>query len=279
MESMFLSAIDMHGNKLCQDSLQKLILFETSIFDVLHSFFFHQNLQVRQAALEVYVRRSYIAYELNSVQHYFLTNNDCLVEFQLQLPSNHPNCILSHMSKAAFNSYNSMRSSSLSNNTNDLSIGLFGDPLQFQRMGKMAAFNNWEIAQKNFDEMIARYRTEPTLSKLLLTANSNNNLNSSTISSNNSTNSPTFCSNNNNNSSINCNSNLSPTALNEKANIDQSSGNSNNQSIIRNVPSVGILRAQQYESIASNMNSYADNGSAQTSVINNTNEKYLLNNI
>jgi hypothetical protein len=90
MESMFLSAINMYGHKMCQDSLQKLILSETSIFDVLHSFYFHTNVQVRQAALEVYVRRSYIAYELNSVQHYFLSNNDCLVEFQLLLPTNHP---------------------------------------------------------------------------------------------------------------------------------------------------------------------------------------------
>jgi acetyl-CoA carboxylase/biotin carboxylase 1 len=98
MESMFLSAIDMYGHKLCQDSLQKLILSETSIFDVLHSFFSHSNIQVRQSALEVYVRRSYIAYELNSVQHYFLTNGDCLVEFQLQLPSNHPNRSFQKMS-------------------------------------------------------------------------------------------------------------------------------------------------------------------------------------
>ncbi len=32
---------------------KKLILSETSIFDVLHSFYFHSNIQVRQAALEV----------------------------------------------------------------------------------------------------------------------------------------------------------------------------------------------------------------------------------
>lgn len=90
MESMFLSAIDMYGHRICHDSLQKLILSETSIFDVLHSFFNHPNVQVRQAALEVYVRRSYIAYELNSIQHYALSTNVCFVEFQLQLPSTHP---------------------------------------------------------------------------------------------------------------------------------------------------------------------------------------------
>lgn len=98
MESMFLSAINMYGHKMCQDSLQKLILSETSIFDVLHSFYYHTNVQVRQAALEVYVRRSYIAYELNSVQHYFLTSGDCLVEFQLLLPNNHPSRTLQKLS-------------------------------------------------------------------------------------------------------------------------------------------------------------------------------------
>ncbi|CAF5139240.1 unnamed protein product, partial [Rotaria magnacalcarata] len=69
----------------------KLILSETSIFDVLHSFYFHPNVQVRQSALEVYVRRSYISYDLISIQHGFLSDGTCTVQFSLYLPLNHPN--------------------------------------------------------------------------------------------------------------------------------------------------------------------------------------------
>lgn len=41
--------------------------------------------------LQVYVRRAYIAYELNSVQHRQLRDNTCIVEFQFMLPTSHPN--------------------------------------------------------------------------------------------------------------------------------------------------------------------------------------------
>ena len=54
-------------------SLQQVILSETAIFDVLPSFFYHKNPLVRVAALEVYVRRSYTAYDVLSVQHHQVT--------------------------------------------------------------------------------------------------------------------------------------------------------------------------------------------------------------
>uniref|UniRef100_A0A8C4QDJ8 Acetyl-CoA carboxylase central domain-containing protein n=1 Tax=Eptatretus burgeri TaxID=7764 RepID=A0A8C4QDJ8_EPTBU len=91
VESIFLSAIDMFGHQFCPENLQKLILSETSIFDVLPNFFYHSNQIVRMAALEVYVRRAYIAYELNSLQHQQLHDGTCVVEFQFMLPSSHPN--------------------------------------------------------------------------------------------------------------------------------------------------------------------------------------------
>ncbi|XP_056295787.1 acetyl-CoA carboxylase 1 isoform X3 [Pseudoliparis swirei] len=91
VESIFLSAIDMYGHQFCIENLQNLILSETSIFDVLPNFFYHSNQVVRMAALEVYVRRAYIAYELNSVQHRQLRDNTCIVEFQFMLPTSHPN--------------------------------------------------------------------------------------------------------------------------------------------------------------------------------------------
>ncbi|EDO28623.1 predicted protein, partial [Nematostella vectensis] len=71
--------------------LQKLIYSETAIFDVLPSFFYHKNEAVRKAALEVYVRRSYQAYELTTLYHEMLNENVFIVEFQFSLPSSHPN--------------------------------------------------------------------------------------------------------------------------------------------------------------------------------------------
>lgn len=53
MESIFLSAVDMYGLDFHPENLQKLILSETSIFDILHDFFFHSNKAVCNAALEV----------------------------------------------------------------------------------------------------------------------------------------------------------------------------------------------------------------------------------
>uniref|UniRef100_A0A674K9S8 acetyl-CoA carboxylase n=1 Tax=Terrapene triunguis TaxID=2587831 RepID=A0A674K9S8_9SAUR len=91
VESIFLSAIDMYGHQFCPENLKKLILSETTIFDVLPTFFYHSNQLVRMAALEVYVRRGYIAYELNSLQHRQLSDGTCVVEFQFMLPSSHPN--------------------------------------------------------------------------------------------------------------------------------------------------------------------------------------------
>lgn len=83
VESIFLSAIDMYGHQFCPENLkvcvvelhlnhqseysimnvcfyspQKLILSETSIFDVLPNFFYHSNQVVCMAALEVCVVKS-----------------------------------------------------------------------------------------------------------------------------------------------------------------------------------------------------------------------------
>ncbi|KAF7492692.1 hypothetical protein SSS_08750 [Sarcoptes scabiei] len=69
MESIFLSAIDIYSHEFEPNVLNKLIISETSIFDVLHQFFYHPNCVVRRAALEVYVRRAYISYEMISMQH------------------------------------------------------------------------------------------------------------------------------------------------------------------------------------------------------------------
>lgn len=91
MESIFLSAVDMYGHDFHPENLQKLILSETCIFDILHDFFYHTNRAVCNAALEVYVRRAYISYELTCLQHLELSGELPLVHFQFLLPTNHPN--------------------------------------------------------------------------------------------------------------------------------------------------------------------------------------------
>lgn len=94
VESIFLSAIDRYGRDYHPDNLQKLIDSEKSIFDVLHDFFFHINPIVRMAALEVYVRRAYIAYELQCLQHCNFEGDRNVIQFHFQLPTTHPNRVL-----------------------------------------------------------------------------------------------------------------------------------------------------------------------------------------
>lgn len=93
MESIFLSAVDIYGFSHHPENLQRLILSETSIFDILHDFFYHSNRAVCNAALEVYVRRAYTSYELTCLQHLELSGEVPLVHFQFLLPTAHPNRI------------------------------------------------------------------------------------------------------------------------------------------------------------------------------------------
>ncbi|CAG4948776.1 unnamed protein product [Parnassius apollo] len=93
MESIFLSAVDMYGHDFHPENLQKLILSETSIFDILHDFFYHTNAAVCNAALEVYVRRAYMSYDITCLQHLVLSGELGVVHFQFILPTGHPNRI------------------------------------------------------------------------------------------------------------------------------------------------------------------------------------------
>uniref|UniRef100_A0A803VTR9 acetyl-CoA carboxylase n=1 Tax=Ficedula albicollis TaxID=59894 RepID=A0A803VTR9_FICAL len=140
VESIFLSAIDMYGHQFCIENLQKLILSETSIFDVLPNFFYHSNQVVRMAALEVYVRRAYIAYELNSVQHRQLKDNTCVVEFQFMLPTSHPNSAVPCVSDVLLDNS-------------------FTPPCQ--RMGGMVSFRTFEDFVRIFDEVMGCFCDSP----------------------------------------------------------------------------------------------------------------------
>uniref|UniRef100_A0A8C2HKP3 acetyl-CoA carboxylase n=1 Tax=Cyprinus carpio TaxID=7962 RepID=A0A8C2HKP3_CYPCA len=190
VESIFLSAIDMYGHQFCIENLQKLILSETSIFDVLPNFFYHSNQVVRMAALEVYVRRAYIAYELNSVQHRQLKDNTCIVEFQFMLPTSHPNRYLkmklsvpqdyklpditadaSAATGAASESAENEDRMSFSSNLNHygmVHVASVSDVLldtsftpPCQRMGAMVSFRSFQEFTRNIKDVLSCFSDSP----------------------------------------------------------------------------------------------------------------------
>uniref|UniRef100_A0A8D0XT56 Acetyl-CoA carboxylase 1 n=1 Tax=Sus scrofa TaxID=9823 RepID=A0A8D0XT56_PIG len=152
VESIFLSAIDMYGHQFCPENLKKLILSETTIFDVLPTFFYHANNVVCMASLEVYVRRGYIAYELTSLQHRQLPDGSCVVEFQFMLPSSHPNRMAVPIS---------VTNPELLRHSTELFMDSGFSP-QSQRMGAMVAFQRFEDFIRNFDEVISCFANVPT---------------------------------------------------------------------------------------------------------------------
>ncbi|XP_077999917.1 acetyl-CoA carboxylase-like [Glandiceps talaboti] len=175
VESIFLSAIDMYGHQFCPDNLKKLIMSETAIFDVLPGFFFHSNPVVRMAALEVYVRRAYIAYDLNCVHHHRLHDDLCVVEFQFMLPTSHPN------SQATFPRLRMIQSkrpdapprvASLSEDMVDMEH----QPPPCQRMGVMCTFNSIDEFHSRFDEILALFSRSPPDSPHLMESSSREKL-------------------------------------------------------------------------------------------------------
>uniref|UniRef100_A0AAY5F689 acetyl-CoA carboxylase n=1 Tax=Electrophorus electricus TaxID=8005 RepID=A0AAY5F689_ELEEL len=154
VESIFLSAIDMYGHQFCIENLQKLILSETSIFDVLPNFFYHSNQVVRMAALEVYVRRAYIAYELNSVQHRQLKDNTCIVEFQFMLPTSHPN----RCPGIAV----SLNPNLICNSSDVLLDSSFTPPCQ--RTGAMVSFRSFQEFTRNIKDVLSCFSDSPPTS-------------------------------------------------------------------------------------------------------------------
>lgn len=156
MESIFLSAIDMYGHDFCPENLQKLIMSETSIFDVLQDFFFHSNVVVRRAALEVYVRRAYISYELTCLKLLTLTSGTCAALFQFLLPSSHPNRAIH------FTSCNMKNEDSSSITNWDIKEAYEN----CHRFGLLAAYSNFEAFKTNFEDLIEIFETASCPRKL-----------------------------------------------------------------------------------------------------------------
>ncbi|KAK3576974.1 hypothetical protein CHS0354_005975 [Potamilus streckersoni] len=150
MECLFLSAIDMYGQDFHPENLQKLINSETAIYDVLQDFFFHPNKLVRMSALEVYIRRAYIAYELNCLQHRELDDDVCTVEFRFLLPRSHPNRLM----VIRFDS-SVPKISSFGDDINIIDENV--EPPVCQRMGVIGAFSSFEDFKTHFDVIIQRF--------------------------------------------------------------------------------------------------------------------------
>ncbi|KAJ7400693.1 hypothetical protein BTVI_103117 [Pitangus sulphuratus] len=108
----------------------------------------------------VYVRRGYIAYELNSLQHRQLSDGTCLVEFQFMLPSSHPN----RMSVPV-----SISNPDLARHSTELFMDSGFAPSS-QRMGVMVAFSRFEDFTRNFDEVISCFANSPSESGLIYEA-------------------------------------------------------------------------------------------------------------
>ncbi|KAI4455017.1 acetyl-coa carboxylase isoform a [Holotrichia oblita] len=125
MESIFLSAVDMYGHEFHPENLQKLIVSETSIFDILHDFFYHTNRTVCNAALEVYVRRAYTSYDITCLQH-------------LELSGKSPSSISNSSYRKDEEGPSSLTSQVYNN---------------FQRTGCMAAFENFQQFEQYADEI------------------------------------------------------------------------------------------------------------------------------
>ncbi|CAC5416437.1 ACACA [Mytilus coruscus] len=151
MESIFLSAIDMYGPEYNPDNLQKIIYAETAIYDVLQDFFWHSNSLVRMAALEVYIRRAYIAYDVNCVQHCEIDEDLCIVEFKFLLPRSHPN----RMMVMRFDSSDKM--TEIKDDPTAAHIDQLHDTPVCQRTGIMASFNSLEDFDNKFDKIMERF--------------------------------------------------------------------------------------------------------------------------
>nr|XP_004227021.2 LOW QUALITY PROTEIN: acetyl-CoA carboxylase-like [Ciona intestinalis] len=169
LESIFLSSIGSYGTEFCPEHLKKLILSETTIFDVLPDFFYHANPVVRMAAFEVYVRRSYIAYELNSVQHHEIGEGNCILEFQFMLPTTHPNrfpqnpsCAILSKEEKSMESLH-QREYQIPSTSSLPKVASVGEGLNAmdpstlppcQRMGIMAAFSNFDAFKLHFSSIM-----------------------------------------------------------------------------------------------------------------------------
>ncbi|XP_040575050.1 acetyl-CoA carboxylase [Lepeophtheirus salmonis] len=133
IEKMFLDAINRADNT--HYNLRKMITDDSSIFDVLGDFFYHEERSVRAAALEVYVRRAFMSYELTGLTN-LVYNYDCqAVGFDFLLPQSHPN--------RSFHTVQNMNSY-----------------IDCRRHGLMTSFKNFEEFTDNFVDVLELFHDQ-----------------------------------------------------------------------------------------------------------------------
>ena len=137
MEKMFLDGTSKSENS--SNNLQKMITDESAIFDVLGEFFYHAEEKVQQAAMEVYIRRAFVSYDVESLQHQRLAQGQSCVHFQFLLPQSHPN-----------RSYQNMRSMA----PQDYSYTYRDTYDECQRTGAIVAFSSFEEFLGDYENVL-----------------------------------------------------------------------------------------------------------------------------
>uniref|UniRef100_A0A1X7VP53 Uncharacterized protein n=1 Tax=Amphimedon queenslandica TaxID=400682 RepID=A0A1X7VP53_AMPQE len=160
VESIFLSSID--GDTFDGEKLEQLIKSDTSMFDVLPSFFYHQNKLVRVAALEVYVRRAYTAYDVLSVlQEELLNDDNSVLQWQFLLPSNHPNRTVAYR-RASTTSMTGLGAKVWSLSEDLSGLAKIQHP-SCQRTGIMAAFTSLTDFDSKFESLMELFASDSDL--------------------------------------------------------------------------------------------------------------------
>ena len=137
-----------------------MITDESSVFDVLGDFFYHADPRVRAAALEVYVRRAFISYEVTGLNNQLLSSTSDevypAVKFEFLLPQSHPNrSIHRHHHHQQTSSHRRSDSDVTSEVVNVVGTGLHQDHvICFRRQGVMAAFRDLEHFRANFSSLV-----------------------------------------------------------------------------------------------------------------------------
>eukprot|EP01135_Chromosphaera_perkinsii_P003334 Nk52_evm34s240 gene=Nk52_evmTU34s240 len=131
----------------CATQLFRLVDQSVTIFDVLVTFFKHQNEAISAAALEVYVRRSYKAYKLRNIK-LSKVNNLQVIEWLFELPEAHPSL------SASSRKHNGLKK--VASLSDDLCLMEDVYPLN-ERTGVMAHFTSFDELAENFQAMISTF--------------------------------------------------------------------------------------------------------------------------
>ena len=201
MENEFLEALEGDVGGYIPERLQRLVDTPTAVFDVISEFFFHKNKAIQQAALEVYVRRAYIAYTLNSVKVSETTSGANVISWEFQIAadpvmdpegihraetiSNHvaggPGSPLRRRDSSHHSSHTSLNSlysaeEGISPLTPVKSVFSVSDLQAFEnqqavmtaqqvshsrRMGVMAVFSSLQALKAEFEQVLERLAPEP----------------------------------------------------------------------------------------------------------------------